>query len=199
MPDIQQQIARMEKSLDESDKLIFDKAKNSVSHINSPEKIKDFVENTYIELKKIEPNEIAKLMKDDFYKQYLEREVSTFVDLINTFANDMMNPKLDDNYKLNPLIAKYESQYPLLVKKEYEKALERKKIFENKELELQFNEILEQIDECDNLIYNNIKNSISHIDSPSKIKEVVENSYDYFGHLYIIGLNATKNFKYSLN
>ena len=136
MPDIQKQIERIEKLLDESDKLIYDKAKNSVSHINTPEKIKDFVENTYIELKKIEPIEIAKLMKDDFYKQYLEREVSTFVDLINTFADDMMNTKLNDNYKLNPLIAKYESQYPLLVKKEYEKALERKKIFEDKELEL---------------------------------------------------------------
>lgn len=181
MPDIQKQIEKIKKLLDESDEIIYNNVKDRYSHINTPSKIKDFVENTYVYFKKTETNRIRSLMKDHIYKICLEREFNIFYTLVDTFLDDMKNRRItDDDDKITPLIEEYELNYPLLVKKEYEKALESKKIFEDKELELQFNEILEQIDECDNLIYNNIKNSISHIDSPSKIKEVVENSYDYF-------------------
>jgi hypothetical protein len=180
MPDIQKQIEKIEKLLDESDEMIYNNVKDRYAHISTQDKIKDVVENTYLELKKIEPNEIAKLMKDDFYKQYLEREINTVYNIVERYLDNIKNHRIDANRKLIPLLQEFREKYPLITRNEYNKLLESKKIFEDKELEIQFNEILEQIDECDNLIYNNIKNSISHIDSPSKIKEVVENSYDYF-------------------
>jgi hypothetical protein len=72
--------------------------------------------------KKNETNEIQKLMEDDAYKQYLEKEITIYVSLIIEYLHDMEDKKIDSKYTLNPLIAKYITKYPLLVKDNYNKS-----------------------------------------------------------------------------
>lgn len=103
-----------------------DEIRKSYLHINDLGKIRNVVENTYIQLKEIETKKIVKAKSDEFYKLYLEKEITTFYGVVEEYLNNSAKYSIAEREAFQKRLERFDDKYPLIVREQYGRVLKDK-------------------------------------------------------------------------